>query len=136
MNLLCRDTFFNLIAFGYKSYASISNDLEMSASIFSQLQSLVVAELSAIFAQSAHGQDKSMMKMCKNKVKSLYTLFFSNDRQFSLFAVRDILERGIEVIRKVREADSETNLDELEVQELMKRNAKLSDPLALAFLAS
>ena len=44
-NLQCRQTFFNLLAFGYKTYEGVTTDIEMSNEGFAQLQGLIFNEL-------------------------------------------------------------------------------------------
>ena len=44
-NLQCRSTFFNMLAFGYKTYDSVISDIEMTTDSFDQLQGLIFNEL-------------------------------------------------------------------------------------------
>ena len=44
-NLQCRSTFFNMLAFGYKTYESVISDIEMTNDSFNQLQGLIFNEL-------------------------------------------------------------------------------------------
>ena len=52
-NLQCRSTFFNMLAFGYKSYESVGADIQMTNESFAQLQGLVFNELCENQSQSA-----------------------------------------------------------------------------------
>ena len=45
-NLQCRSTFFNLLAFGYKTYESVAEDIQMNTDKFNELQALIFNELS------------------------------------------------------------------------------------------
>ena len=57
-NLQCRATFFNLLAYGYKSYEGIAADMELTEASFSQLQDLVFNELTETHGQAERNSDK------------------------------------------------------------------------------
>ena len=44
-SLLSRATFFNMLAYGYKSYEMVCTDIEMTSGSFAQLQGLIFNEL-------------------------------------------------------------------------------------------
>ena len=44
-SLQCRATFFNILAYGYKSYEGIVQDIDMEKEKFDQLQNLIICEL-------------------------------------------------------------------------------------------
>lgn len=44
-NLQCRSTFFNMLAFGYKSYDMVAKDLDMTNDNYKMLQNLIFNEL-------------------------------------------------------------------------------------------
>jgi len=44
-NLQCRETFFNMLAFGYKTLEEVTAQIDMNEQSFSQLQSLTFNEI-------------------------------------------------------------------------------------------
>ena len=63
-NLQCRSTFFNMLAFGYKTYESVISDIEMTNDSFNQLQGLIFNELNENQYQSEKNNDKDLLKAC------------------------------------------------------------------------
>lgn len=110
-NLQCRETFFNLLAFGYKTYQGVTQDIEMTTANFEQLQGLIFNELCENQYQSDKNNDKELLKVCKKKIKKMYKLFFSS-QEFERFAVQDVQNRGINMIKAIR-AETELELDDL-----------------------
>lgn len=44
-NMQCRSTFFNLLAYGYKTFEGVASDMEMTTENFKLLQGLVFNDL-------------------------------------------------------------------------------------------
>ena len=123
-----------MLAFGYKSFESVSADIEMTNENFVRLQGLVFNELVENQDQSARNQDKDLLKVCKKRIKSMYKLFFNN-AAFEKFAVQDLLQRGTQTIEIIRRDDAKIDLEGVTVSDLIKKNHDISDPVALSFLA-
>ena len=135
-SLQCRATFFNLLAFGYKSYEGVSADVDMTNERFAQLQGLIFNELCETQYQSERTNDKELLKVYKKKIKKMYKIFF-NSPEFEQFAVQDLLSRGTQTIEAIR-ADPDFDLDELTASNLSTKvkTGTVSDPFALGFLAA
>jgi len=77
-NLQCRATFFNLLAFGYKTYEEAVSDIEMNEATFRQLLNLMFREFSEKKIQSLKNNETGQLKECKTKIKKMFKLFVSN----------------------------------------------------------
>ena len=77
-SLQCRGAFFNLLAYGYKTFESIAEDMDMSAENFAQLQGLIFNEMRENNYQSDKNNDKNLMRVTRKKIKKTYTLFFNS----------------------------------------------------------
>lgn len=63
----------------------------------------------------------------------MYKLFFNNP-EFEKFAVSDLIQRGTQTIKIIRN-DPDIDLDEVTLSDLCAKNPLVSNPFAFSFLA-
>jgi len=138
-NLQCRATFFNILAYGYKTQDDAMADIDRSEETYEQLQKLIFNEISENQILSEKNSDKELLQACKKKIKKIYELLL-NDGQFEKFSIQDILKRGKETIEAIR-ANDDLDLDDLRMTKLNTQvrapeGTTLSDPCAVCFQAT